>query len=538
MIRIALTAAAARRALAPRRDRSRATPRPQLNELVTVTGDLVRIGDLVENAGAAAGDRGVPRARSRPHRRGAGPTACSRRCDRHDVTGVDTDGLSEVVVTRLSRAITRQGHRGAHRPRARRPARLRRRREPRRSRSTARCAPCMSRARRHRRARRSTRLHVDPRTRPLRRRLRTARQRRGAPAAAALHRHRDRNRRNRRRCCGRSRAATCVRAADVAIERRPRARDRRRARCSSTRSSAWRPSGALRAGQVLRAADLVKARGGAAQRGRHHHLRGARHHADRARQGARRRRHRRPHQRAQRPVQPHRPGRRHRPGHASSSTANRAAHARRGRARPNHRRQPVSVTTMAFAHRSPPRRRRSAPRCSAGCSALDRLANVGEQPALSAIENPTSQPGYKPVQMPMPAPQPASYSPNSLWRNGSRAFFKDQRAHQVGDILTVKVNLTDRATIDNQTKRSRANAEDSGVDNFFGKNKLPIDQPRACRCGCSPPTPTRRATARARSTARRRCSPTSPRSSPRCCRTAISWSKASRRCASTSRSAN
>ena len=76
---------------------------------------------------------------------------------------------------------------------------------------------------------------------------------------------------------------------------------------------------------------------------------------------------------------------------------------------------------------------------------------IGEQPPLTAIENPTAQPGYKPVQMPMPTPQPASYNPNSLWRNGSRAFFKDQRAHQVGDILTVTVKITDKANIDNET---------------------------------------------------------------------------------------
>src|SRR3954463_4306388 len=54
-----------------------------------------------------------------------------------------------------------------------------------------------------------------------------------------------------------------------------------------------------------------------------------------------------------------------------------------------------------------------------GCSALDRLAALGEKPALTAIENPTAQPGYKPVQMPMPKPEPASYNANSLWRNGS-----------------------------------------------------------------------------------------------------------------------
>ncbi len=107
-----------------------------------------------------------------------------------------------------------------------------------------------------------------------------------------------------------------------------------------------------------------------------------------------------------------------------------------------------------------------------GCSSIDRLANIGERPALSAIENPTAQPGYKPVQMPMPAPIVASYSPNSLWRNGSRAFFKDQRAHQIGDILTVTVNFTDRANIANQTQRSRSNKEDSSLNDFIGSKLL------------------------------------------------------------------
>ncbi len=103
-----------------------------------------------------------------------------------------------------------------------------------------------------------------------------------------------------------------------------------------------------------------------------------------------------------------------------------------------------------------------------GCSAIDRITNIGEQPKLSAIKNPTTQPGYKPVQMPMPTPQPATYNPNSLWRNGSRAFFKDQRARQVGDILTITVNITDKAVIANETQRSRTNTEDSGITDFLG----------------------------------------------------------------------
>jgi len=109
-----------------------------------------------------------------------------------------------------------------------------------------------------------------------------------------------------------------------------------------------------------------------------------------------------------------------------------------------------------------------------GCAAIDRIALIGQPPPLSTIDNPTTQPGYKPVHMPMPTPQPASYSPNSLWRNGSRAFFKDQRAHQVGDILTIKVKFTDKATVENETTRSRKNNEDSGVDNFFGKSRIPL----------------------------------------------------------------
>ncbi len=107
-----------------------------------------------------------------------------------------------------------------------------------------------------------------------------------------------------------------------------------------------------------------------------------------------------------------------------------------------------------------------------GCSAMDRLKNIGEQPKLSSIENPTAQPGYKPVQMPMPTPQPAVYNPNSLWRNGSRAFFKDQRAMQVGDLMTVKVKISDNATIANETQRSRASKEDSGLTDFAGSKLL------------------------------------------------------------------
>jgi flagellar L-ring protein FlgH len=108
-----------------------------------------------------------------------------------------------------------------------------------------------------------------------------------------------------------------------------------------------------------------------------------------------------------------------------------------------------------------------------GCTAFDRFKTLTEDPKLSSIDNPTTKPGYKPVQMPMPNPQPASYNPNSLWRNGSRAFFNDQRAHQIGDILTVKVNINDTAQFQDQTQLSRTTTEDSGITNFIGANTIP-----------------------------------------------------------------
>jgi flagellar L-ring protein precursor FlgH len=106
------------------------------------------------------------------------------------------------------------------------------------------------------------------------------------------------------------------------------------------------------------------------------------------------------------------------------------------------------------------------------CSTVDKLKLIGEQPPLSPMDNPTTKPGYKPVQMPMPVPQPASYNPNSLGRSGSRAFFKDQRAHQVGDILTVKVNINDTAQFQDQTQITRTSTEDSGISNFLGANTI------------------------------------------------------------------
>ena len=65
-----------------------------------------------------------------------------------------------------------------------------------------------------------------------------------------------------------------------------------------------------------------------------------------------------------------------------------------------------------------------------------------------------------------PAPQPASS--NSLWRVGARAFFNDQRASRVGDILTVQIDIDDSAKTINSTTSSRASGMTAGVPHLFG----------------------------------------------------------------------
>jgi flagellar L-ring protein precursor FlgH len=103
-----------------------------------------------------------------------------------------------------------------------------------------------------------------------------------------------------------------------------------------------------------------------------------------------------------------------------------------------------------------------------GCSMITRLSEVGDYPQMTPITNPQSQPGYRPVNLPMPAPMPAEDNPNSLWRPGARAFFKDIRAKEVGDTVTVRLKLDDSAKMSNKTKRKRNDNEKMGVQALLG----------------------------------------------------------------------
>jgi len=115
-----------------------------------------------------------------------------------------------------------------------------------------------------------------------------------------------------------------------------------------------------------------------------------------------------------------------------------------------------------------------------GCGTLTRLSEVGRAPSMTPSSDPTADPSYRPISMPMPRAQTAPAEANSLWRTGSRAFFKDQRAAQVGDIVTILVSITDSGALTNKTNEGRTGNESMGLPNLFGlESALPRALSRA-----------------------------------------------------------
>jgi flagellar L-ring protein FlgH len=101
----------------------------------------------------------------------------------------------------------------------------------------------------------------------------------------------------------------------------------------------------------------------------------------------------------------------------------------------------------------------------AACSSINEAVST---PKISAMAYPTAiVPSEQAVlQAPENGARPASA--NSLWRNGARAFFHDQRAARVGDILTVNININDAAKLSNETVATRKGANQLGLPNLLG----------------------------------------------------------------------
>jgi flagellar L-ring protein FlgH len=112
----------------------------------------------------------------------------------------------------------------------------------------------------------------------------------------------------------------------------------------------------------------------------------------------------------------------------------------------------------------------------AACASVKTSVNDAlKGPTLSPMGHPTVPPATRDVlsiaaSAREPGPEPASA--NSLWRSGARAFFDDQRARRVGDILTVLINIDDSAKTSNATTATKTSANAVGITNFFGLETL------------------------------------------------------------------
>jgi len=101
-------------------------------------------------------------------------------------------------------------------------------------------------------------------------------------------------------------------------------------------------------------------------------------------------------------------------------------------------------------------------------SACSRLEGVGKVPE-HASNNGTDE-HFAMMRVPIPN-EPTVTAPSadaSLWRSGRRSLLGNQRAQQIGDIITVVVEIDEKAEISNQSSRGRSGSEELSIPSLIG----------------------------------------------------------------------
>ncbi|NRP13145.1 Flagellar L-ring protein [Aliiroseovarius sp. xm-m-379] len=100
-----------------------------------------------------------------------------------------------------------------------------------------------------------------------------------------------------------------------------------------------------------------------------------------------------------------------------------------------------------------------------GCS---RLEQVGKAPDLSPVEVSSEHHAMTTAALPVTKDPKSSVTRASTWSRGRQSLLGDRRAQQAGDILTVVIEIDDRAELSNSSSRSRNGAETMGLPSLFG----------------------------------------------------------------------
>ena len=98
-----------------------------------------------------------------------------------------------------------------------------------------------------------------------------------------------------------------------------------------------------------------------------------------------------------------------------------------------------------------------------GC---DRLENVGRPPEFTPIDN-----GVEAIAMRAPFDRDLVTAPSvspSLWTGARGSLLGDRRAERAGDILTVVIEIDERAEISNSTSRARNGSESMSAPSLLG----------------------------------------------------------------------
>ena len=105
----------------------------------------------------------------------------------------------------------------------------------------------------------------------------------------------------------------------------------------------------------------------------------------------------------------------------------------------------------------------------ASCS---RMQEAARPPAFTPVVNTAEQHAMMVPPVPEHTEAPARTEGASLWAHGRGSLLGDQRASVRGDILTVVIEIDERAEISNSSERSRSSSEQLGMPSLFGLDDL------------------------------------------------------------------